>query len=84
MMALGGDAKGGLPAVVAESGHRDFRPGGGRFMAVQQQGGEDFVPVGEDIGAHFHFLADHAFDRETPAVHLRPHPGNHHAARSPA
>ena len=40
---------------------------------MQEHAVEHLVTIGEDIGLDAHRLADHALDREPPAVDLRKH-----------
>jgi hypothetical protein len=54
--------------VVHPGRHGNGCPGSVRVAAIEKPCRERFVSVGEDIGSHFHLLADHALGRELPAV----------------
>src|SRR5262249_5275442 len=48
--AEGGYVEASLPAVVAQGRHGETVPGGGPLLAVEQDGADLVVAVGEDVG----------------------------------
>ncbi len=59
-------------AVVVE-GHGGVTPLALARRAIADARGDEVVPILEDVGADAHLVADHALDREPPAIERRCH-----------
>ena len=74
----------GEPAVVPDRLHRDLPPARVLGRPVEEHRGEGRVALAQDVGRDLEHVADHALDRESPAVELGSHVGDPHRAHRPA